>query len=225
MTDQGEPFYDDDGDQIGWLVQTDDGNQVLHDGESILAAATASGVQLDPSSYTLDAGPESDPRVDELMAWAEQLEQQRQQQQVEPQQDETSWWQEIADQKADVEARLGRSLSLAEGEAISQHVVRQERRGETVDLAHALEQAWRTGDAQPIDLDTHEGRVSHMTENLQRSEREAAGADPTVAAPQRDYYDLSDGAQRRQLLGDRLSGALDDDAAAASTWDSSEPVE
>jgi hypothetical protein len=230
MTEQ-DVFYGDDGEPVGHLLAADDGNQVLvaFDGETVLAAATPDGEQLDPSGYTIDDGSDdvvSDPRIDQLYEWAQQQDQLREQQQIEPQQDEVGWWQEISDQKHDVEARLGRSLTLAESEAIAHHVTRQERRGETVDMAGALEDSWRTGAAQPLNLDDHSDRVSYMTENLQRSEREARGEDLSEPEPpSREFYDMNSREERQAWQIDRLEGRLDDDQAAAVAYDSTDVTE
>lgn len=59
---QGEPFYDDDGQLVGFVLPSGDGGHVLHDGEgTIVAAVAVDGTPLDPSEYVIDDGSSYEP--------------------------------------------------------------------------------------------------------------------------------------------------------------------
>src|SRR4051794_14457900 len=71
-----EPFFDDDGDQIGWATEAADGAiiGVSLDGTEIIGAIAADGTTLDPSGYEF-ASNDTDPYDGDLEKRLHHLEQ------------------------------------------------------------------------------------------------------------------------------------------------------
>lgn len=215
-----EPFYDDDGELVGYLHLADDNALVLSDLDgTILSAITPDGQPLDHTEY----GYGDDPRGDYVPQEPEQEAIQFEIPQPEP---DPIPWTELGHQKDDLEKQLGRGLTTTESAAITRNVLRQLDNGAHVNVHDALEHAWSTGDAPIVDLSTHDGKVTYVMDQLQRQHDERDGleiGDPP--ARQADYYDMSTTEGKTQYLQDRASGALSAEEAPEHMYDSRDDVE
>jgi hypothetical protein len=176
---EGELMYDDEGQPIGYVAQAPDGNLILHDGEGVIvAAATPDGEPVDPDAYEFgepDEPEQSEPAADpDYQAIAPEID-----------------WSELGHQLNDAQRVLGRQMTRAEQVAAAANLERQANRGEEINLADALRDAYTTGAAERLDLGTTHGKTSYIVDRLEGEEAaaNALGTSANAPDPERVEYD------------------------------------
>jgi hypothetical protein len=238
-----EPFYDDEGEQVGWVVLADDGETYLCEFDGSIAAVWDDGVQdwdldIEPG-FGVDLGDEGldeDPRLaalDERLDGLEQLASQPREIMVTratSQADMQQVDQDMARQRDQAEQMIGRRFTLRERRLIGHEMLNDAEAGRQPDIAAAIERLELSGADLP-DLDdenphrAREARVAHMTELWRDQERHAAAArgedDLLDAEPPaaREQYDADDREQRQAWMVDALRGATDSSSLYSSAED------
>jgi len=249
VSEQGEPLaepiLDDQGEQLGWIIQADDGAllEVDLDGTIVAANDPETDEPLDHEVYRW-ADQEPDPfevydqRLEALEEYATRP--------VEvPEMQVTRGLEQADVQRIDadlhrqadhLEALLGRSLTLAEKRRIATEVANQIDAGEMrPDVLYAASQLGDRGQGlrdldHPNAMTAHANRVAHMVERLEDEGRYRANAEGTddlrdeAGPPRRTTYDLDDvrGGQRLDWMVDQLEGRLDPETARDVAYHSSD---
>jgi hypothetical protein len=235
-----QPYLDEDGEQVGWIVGADDGETYLTELDGSVAAVwddDAEGWDLDVD-VELDYGepePYEDPRFaayDERMDRIEALAAQPRPVEVVAgieQADYERIGQDMSVQAAHLEAALGRPLLIDERRRIAHAAYDDIEAGDA--RPDLFEAAARTGGLLDLDDDNphraREARVEYMTQRLadqDRAANTAQGLDDITAEqppPTQVAYDLDDRDERQAYYADRLRGVTD----ASATFSSSDYAE
>jgi hypothetical protein len=234
-----EPYYGDDGEQIGWVDISDDGETYLLALDREIAGVwddEEQGFQEFESGYFL-----TDPDADEdpLTAYEERLDE-LEQRLNEPtsvpeivvtrateQADVQGFQQDMGRQREHLERMLDRPLTLPEARRLGQAMLDDFEAGSPrPDIIAAAE---RTGGLDDLDADNphaaREARRDYMTQRLLDSERMAAaehGEDDLSndeAPARQEQYDADSREERQAWMVDALRGVTDSSALYSSDQD------
>jgi hypothetical protein len=212
-----EPFYDDDGDQVGWVVVAGDGNTYVTelDGVTVAGVWDDEGqgwdVDIEPLELTYDEGEDEDAYDEQVAGFDDRLAA-LEQQSYDPrpaevvvtaateQADVERWNVDMARQREHLEAMLGRPLLLDEARRLGQAMLDDLEAGSArPDIIHSAE---ISGGLLDLDGGTkaeqREARRDWMTERFRDLERQGAaerGEDNLLneqPPPTQDNYDLDD---------------------------------
>jgi hypothetical protein len=227
-----EPFFDDDGQHIGWVVEADDGETYLTELDGEIAAVwddAEQGWDLDGAEgIELDFGEPDDQlaafdarldRIEQIAAEPRTVTFEAAPAPPDPEAIVEGWH---TDQR-DLERALGYRFSVSQNRAIVSHAA--DSGLSFIDAAADLAERGR-GVLPDLDegtrLERHQARVAQMTERAMDVDPATPPEDLVTGEPlpQADLYDMDDREQRHAYYADRLRGATDADAAYSSSDES-----
>ena len=217
------PYYDADGEMIGWLHTTGDGELVLADldNETVLAAEDSAGNALDPDDFTIgddyDAESYEDPQVADLRLEIDTLHERLDRPPPPPvielppapsQEQIIAGWE---DDQRDLERAFDRRLTSVERRRLATHAA--DNAMSLLDAAQDLNDRGRGSGLVDLDdesltpLQRHQARTQHAAEMLKDAEGRNEDTITGQALPSQDYYDFDRPQDRAQWAADKLAGA------------------
>lgn len=177
-----EPFYH-DGEYVGTLTQADDGSfVVVTDDGQVVAAAGANGQPLNAADFAVDSTPPAEPDEPDTFDEPE----------PDPAPDhlEDAVDTHLTAGTMAVEHRIGRPLTNAERETITDVMVMQLEHGSDLDPFRALDVHHEIAGTTPPDLDDPDQRDRYMAERLTDLDRDTSPA-PEIDTEPTDTTDMS----------------------------------